>query len=524
MNAAIWRSLLWKEWREHRWKLAALVVVVIGLHVWALDATEPEAAHYASPFWATLYLVVPIGSVFLAISLAAGEQSQGTAPFLRSQPINLRWLAVIKLAVSVAMIVTTLSLAAALTRALVATADALNWQSDESSLKSLDSLRGLFETGGWFFSALLIGGAVSASLILWMAAPAVNSKSEVRAGAIGLIVVVASWTLFAWGLYLCASYDTGSVNVRTLAPIAKQVTAYIAAMLPGGIWVALISLDGLAGQSYLLFPYLATHVPLAWWYITRFGRTGDRERARLNDAAPLVAPAPAWLPPARRSPLTALLWKHARECAPIVFAGAIGAVCIAITMVCLEYQNDKAMPLLELTSGSVLVGFMTLGCCAGLVCGAGVLTSELEPRLYTFWRTRPISIDLWFAIAFLGGLALLLVVFGVPIAIAYQLAIPEDSSFEPPLSLILAILVLSYVSGAFTASFVRNAVYASLLGLGVMAFAFAGVMYAVARVADNLLDISNPDAWLGVATLAVSALLGVAAWVCVRNDWSLRLS
>jgi hypothetical protein len=182
MNAAIWRSLLWKEWREHRWKLAALVVVVIGLHVWALDATEPEAAHYVSPFWATLYLVVPIGSVFLAISLAASEQSQGTAPFLRSLPINLRWLAVIKLVISVATIIAVLSLAAALTRALVAAAEAYGWQSDEGSLRSLDSLRGLFETGGWFFSALLIGGAVSASLILWMAAPAVNSKSEVRAG------------------------------------------------------------------------------------------------------------------------------------------------------------------------------------------------------------------------------------------------------------------------------------------------------------------------------------------------------
>jgi hypothetical protein len=295
-------------------------------------------------------------------------------------------------------------------------------------------------------------------------------------------------------------------------------------MLPGGIWVALGILDGLAGQSYLLFPYLASHIPLAWWYITRFGHTGDRERARLNDAAPLVAPAPVWLGPARRSSQSALLWKHTRECAPIVLAGAIGAVGLAVTTVCMQYTTrHDAIDLLELTSGSVLVGFMMLGCIAGLVCGAGVLTSELEPQLYTFWRTRPISIDLWFAIAFLGGLALLVIVFGIPIAIAYQFAVPAESHDEPPLSLALAILVLSYVSGAFTASFVRNAVYASLLGLGVMGFAFTGVMYTLTRIIkDSGIDI--PVAWLGVATLAVSALLGLAAWVCVRNDWSLRLS
>lgn len=517
MNGAIWRSLLWKEWREHRWKLAALVAVVVGIHVWVLLVKEPGSAHYATPFLVTLYLIVPIGSAFIAMGLASGEQSQRTASFMRSSPVDLRWLAIVKLVIGVAVTAATITIAAALTRALVAVADAFSWQSDASSLESLDSLRHLYETGGWFLTALLIGVLFSVSLMLWMAAPAVNSKSEVRAGAIGLIVVVMWWTLLAWGVYL--------VN-RGMAPSSNQwvVIAHIAAMLPGGIWVALISLDGLAGQSYLLFPYLATHIPLAWWYITRFGHTGDRERARLNDAAPLVAPTPVWLGPARRSPLTALLWKHARECAPIVLAGAIGAGGLAVTMACLQYTNrHDAIDLLELTSGSVLVGFMTLGCCAGLVCGAGVLTSELEPRLYTFWRTRPIPIDLWFAIAFLGGLALLVVVFGVPIAIAYQFAVPEVGHEEPPLSLILAILVLSYVSGAFTASFVRNAVYASLLGLGVMAATFAGGSYALMRVVDGgRIDISA--GWLSVATLAVSALLGVAAWVCVRNDWSLRLS
>ena len=512
MNGAIWRSLLWKEWREHRWKLAALVVVVIGLHLWVLDATKPGTAHYANAFWATLLIVLPIGSAFIAMGLAAGEQSQRTASFMRSSPVNLSWLAIAKLAVGVATIAATIAIAAALTRTVVAVADALSWQSDASSLESLDSLRDLYETGGWFLTALLIGVSVSASLILWMAAPAVNSKSEVRAGAIGLIVVVACWTLLAWGVYL--------VN-RGMDPNSDQrvVIAHIAAMLPGGVWVALIALDGLAGQTYLLFPYLATHVPLAWWYITRFGHNGDRERARLSDATPLVAPTPVWLGPARRSPLTSLLWKHARECAPIVLAGAIGAAGLTVILVCLNYNQPGVLyvpnKLLDLTGESVLVAFMTLGCCAGLVSGAGVLTSELEPRLYTFWRTRPIPIDLWFAIAFLGGLALLIVVFGVPIAVAYRLIEPSDRQSEPGLSTLLAIVVLSYVSGAFTASFVRNAVYASLLGLGVMAIAFASVISEW---------IAIPEAWHGVATLAVSALLGVAAWVCVRNDWSLRLS
>jgi hypothetical protein len=514
MNAAIWRSLLWKEWREHRWKLAALLVVVVGLHVWSLTASGRFALPDDAPVMATLLLVLPIGSAFVAMGLAASERSQRTAPFLRSLPLDSRCVAVTKLLAGITTIVAVQALAVLLTQCRLLAVDSLNTTVATGSSNPFHNLHRLFETGHWSVTALLISLMIAASLILWIAAPAVNSESEVRAGAIGLIVVVSCWTLLAWGLYLFA--DTSSSD-----PLQRMVVSHIAAMLPGGIWVALLWMQNETGQSFLIIPYLLSHVPLAWWYINRFGHSGDRERVRLNDAPPLVAPVPVWLGPARRSPLTALLWKHARECAPIVLAGAIGAVGIAITVVCVEYQYDKTMSLLELTSGSVLVGFMTLGCCAGLVCGAGVLTSELEPRLFTFWRTRPISIDLWFAIAFLGGLALLLVVFGVPVVLAYQFIMPENRQSEPAPSAVLAILVLSYVSGAFTASFVRNAVYASLLGLGVMAG--FGVMAAwFANEASEWIDA--PAAWLGVATLAFSAVLGVAAWVCVRNDWSLRLS
>lgn len=523
MNAAIWRSLLWKEWREHRWKLAALVSIAIGLNLWALKGNIVDHRDYAWPAIAMLWIVLPISSILVATGIAAGEESQRTASFLKSLPISIRSAAIAKLAASTLTVVAAQAFGLMLTRALLRVAEEFNWASRLNSTNFLREVGELYDIGDPALAYLLVTFLIGFSLILWVAAPAVNSKSEVRAGSIGLIVVVACWTAFAWGLNLLS--DDG--NLTHLGPMGKTVAACIAAMLPGGIWIASATLERVPGQApYLVIPYLLSHVPLAWWYITRLGHTDDRERARLNDAVPLVAPAPAWLGPARRSPLTALLWKHARECAPIVLAGAIGAVGVAVTIFCTEYPSyaNNSMRLLEITSGSVMAGFMVLGCCAGIVCGAGVLTSELEPRLYAFWRTRPISIDLWFAIAFLGGLALLVVVFGVPVAVAYQFALADESSNEPPLSMMFSILMLSYVSGAFTASFVRNAVYASLLGLGVMAFAFAGVMYAVAWVADRWLDVPNPDAWLGVATLAFSAVLGLAAWVCVRNDWSLRLS
>jgi hypothetical protein len=510
MNGAIWRSLLWKEWREHRWKLAALVVVVIGLHVWALTASGHFASLDDAPVMATLLLLLPIGSAFVAMGLAASERSQRTAPFLRSLPLDSRYVAVTKLLAGITTIVAVQAFAVLLTQCRLLAVDSLNTTVATGSSSPFHNLHRLFETGHWSVTALLISLMIGASLTLWIAAPAVNSESEVRAGAIGLIVVVGCWTLLAWGLYLFT--DTTSSD-----PLQRMVVSHIVAMLPGGIWVSLLWMQNETGQSFLIIPYLLSHVPLAWWYITRFGRTGDRERARLNDAAPLVAPAPVWLAPARRSPLTALLWKHTRECAPIVLAGALGALGLTIILVSMNYNHAHVLyasnKLLTLAGDSLLMAFMTLGCCAGLVSGAGVLTSELEPRLYTFWRTRPISIDLWFATSFLGGLALLVVVFGIPIAIAEQLV--GNPALNSPKPSLLAILVLSYVSGAFTASFVRNPVYASLLGLGVMLAWFASI-------ASEWSDI--PTAWQGGATLAVSALLGVAAWVCVRNDWSLRLS
>lgn len=499
MNTAIWRNLLWKEWREQRWKLVALVAVVVGLHVWALDATEPGYGHYADPLIMSHSIVLPIGSILLAVGLAAGERSHRTAPFLRSLPLDLRKVAAVKLAMTLAVSLIAQAVAVLLTVGLLSLVESSGWQQHGTS-EALNSYRSAIEMGHWAPSCLVLSILLSSSLILWIAAPAVNSESEVRAGAIGLVVIVALWTAFSGLLYWTAR------GVEELAPVV--------AALPGGIRPDL----GISRveRGYLLGAFLLTHVPLAWWYISRFGQASDPVGLSPRDASKATTATIEWLGPPMRSPIYALGWKQLRQGVPVALAGA--ACAVAVTIVVLSNSNPGSGGLTEREQllyswgYAAEISFMILGVCAGLVGGAGAVTTELEPRLFTFWRSRPVSPDLWFWTTFLSGLALQLIVFGVPVLFAAKVLVGLSGSQHS--GVYLPILAASYVAGAFTAAIVRHAVYASFIGIGV----FSAVV-----ALPHVEWFSLPEPFHGPAILVASAMLAALAWLAVRNDWSLRV-
>jgi hypothetical protein len=357
-----------------------------------------------------------------------------------------------------------------------------------------------FVPGNWPLGCVVMTTLMAASFLLWVAGPAVNSASEVRAGAIGLGVIAAVWA--------CAAVTINLVWGTDGIPLA--LTACFAAF-PGGIVPAVAVAHGFTTTSVTLF--LLTHGALAWCFVTRFGREVDLVGLSRRDATAKDRTGAEWLNAPRSSPFRALVWKQMRQGVPVAIAGAGGALCV--TAVALAGDRDFDRSLADLSQALAGIGaatmgsFMLLGCCAGLLAGAGSVVTELEPRLGTFWRSRPISIDLWYWTALLSGLGLLLLVFGIPSFAGAQLVL-SLSKVQLPIDPIV-LLVASYVAGAFAAAIVRNAVYASVLGLGVLGVVLARFVPPFASFHEHV----DP------AVLVVSALLATLAWLAVRTDRAL---
>lgn len=91
---AIARSLVWKEWREQRWRIVTLTGIVLFISTWFAVGGRITVFEAAIP---ALYMVLPFAVMFLAMSAAASEQSGRTVGFLQALPISPAKFGVTKL-------------------------------------------------------------------------------------------------------------------------------------------------------------------------------------------------------------------------------------------------------------------------------------------------------------------------------------------------------------------------------------------------------------------------------------------
>ncbi len=515
MNTAIWANLFWKEWREHQWKLAALVAVAVILHVWVLDATRPGGDRYAMPLAIMLMVVLPIGSGFVAMGIAAGERSRHTISFLRSLPLSLRAVAATKLVVGIVVIWLAQVVAVLLSMVVLWLGELGGWTRINSSLNSLSTMRiGLpIEEWHWSIGVLLVSLAVSASLVVWVAAVSVNSESEVRAGVIGLVVVVALWSLFSYQLVVLVQSKPEPEKIAAY----EMMFSYLAIALPGGAAQPMANISSSFRDGVALLIYCSVHLSLAGWYVMRFGRPGLSWSWLHRDSTRPSANSDVFLAPPQSSPIVSLAWKQFRQGLPVMLTAFLGALCLWLTLYMANYKEVSGVQserYAAMLSAMAMGSFLVLGCCAGLVGGVGTLAADLDSKLYTFWRSRPISIDTWFCSAFAAGLLMLLLTFGLPILIGEQVFIRQ--AFAEPIPIpVVTILLLSYTTGVLSASLVRQAAYASVLSIVL----FAGVLGLAASE-----WIPNTRLSTGAVILAACVLTTLLAWQVVRRDWAIYRS
>jgi hypothetical protein len=107
-----------------------------------------------------------------------------------------------------------------------------------------------------------------------------------------------------------------------------------------------------------------------------------------------------------------------------VTCGLLFALLIAFVEVLTEPRANYSTGASVLATTPHTISFV--GMLWAAVVGSGLYAAELDPRLGAFWRSRPISSDMWFWCKFIVGLAAVLIVLdGVTILTTWNA--PRDS-------------------------------------------------------------------------------------------------
>jgi hypothetical protein len=497
-----WLSLAWKEWHEHKWKLVAMIATLWG--VTSLVILQERAQDRFGLAFGMLFLCGIPMAVFIGLGTAANERSRHTMPFLQSLPVPLRRVAVVKLLFGF------ITIAAAVV-ATVAFFSVWTWIFDLTGVKyrspADDGVPG-YSTGIWQIDAVLYCVPIIASIFIWSAAAGVNRRDEVVAGVVALVAIVGAWALL-WIVY----HPLERYGHRIFETI-------VLSMAPGGFFI--VATDGGSISRYVSIGAIVAiivHAALVARYIRRFGQIPDAGTRSPQVARPVSG---EWLGSPRSSALTAIVWKQFRESVPIAIAGL---VVIVGTVTILVFGDRSLRALADVYQEVALV----IGFGIALVAGIGVSLFDSEPRLNTFWRTRPVNPDLWFAVKFLTGLAVVLA------AIYTPLLIVEPSIHEQENNAYRAITPASFHVALFAAAvattcLVRHAIYAAVLSMSVFTACVAGAWliwdlackYGFTNLSgEESRLVENPGVLLAGASFCffVSTLL---AWSAMRYDWGLK--
>jgi hypothetical protein len=524
------QALVWKEWRENRWKLVAVLgVLLLSLTVLWSTSKELECSNIQI---ALLLPIIPI-SVLIATNTAAHERSQSTMPFLCALPISQRKVAIAKLLSGVATCVIPVFVALAMLYAWWSHWGELGSDSLEKSMRiAADEWRGPFNlVSNWFAATTTAITLWVVCIFLWSAAAGVRRADEVSAGAAALALIAGVWLVF---LGIAFWFSDG--YPPELFRGNPALTALASAIAPGGfphsktwsfasgwMWWAVIALH---------FTVLAG---LAAWFVMRFGSVSSpriiSQRWTFASRTPMD-----WLGPPRRSPFTAIVWQQLRESGPLALAGlgCVALIVVAGVFITARTQRDAAETR-EVAAASMFFGSIYLGAITTVVIGVGVFLRDLEPGVHTFWRSRPIDPNAWFWIKFGTGVALVAITFILPIFIAPAFVSRTQFSESDKISWLQAAAAITifavYTVAVMATCLTRSAVFATILTMAGLYFAamvplllvLAYCWITIGFRAEFPLNEDEMRPWVLASLLGATIISMIVGWLSVRNDWGRRV-
>ncbi|MCA9111409.1 MAG: hypothetical protein KDA52_15760 [Planctomycetaceae bacterium] len=481
----IWFNLFRKEWLEHRWKLASLCVIAIGVFLVCGFGEWNEVTQAAMVTCVGYALVAPI---FVGMSVSASETSQGTLAFVAAQPVAMeqttliRWLSGMLLLLSPICLVTFL---AVLIESLVPQKFGMFW--DESVLN----------LGQASWHGLTLGGVMAANLYAWITAIAGHQRTELRGALVGMIVTFVM-------LLLSITFLEGSDNPRVTAPLS--MFGLISTPLGGFAWWLLKQRDSMSLTPVVLAWQIVVILLLLGVFVGRYGQI-EPLTARWKRWWETQAVRSLGMP--RSSPSMALVWLQWRESIPVCFAGVAGTI-----LILLVFGLGSSLDGVHLRQETFtwLMGLATAS--VSLMIGAVGFTNDLQPKLYTFWRSRPIAPTQWFWLRYGAGFASISLFYLFPMTLLGVTAIVQYGNAWLLVFLPLVSLVV-YSLGVFCACTVRQPVYAVILAAcgAMLVFLAPDTFPSLRSVSIEGYLKAPPQATVGQAMLGIAAAIALAGTI-----------
>jgi len=502
----VWHSLLWKEWHEHKWKLAALTALVYSVLflIWYWFGENHADTLYLVTASLTGYSFA--ATFFIAMAVAGGESSRKTMPFLQSLPLPMWQPAAVKLLLAGFTLIMPLAVGVIgvyLPFLFGSFDDALIQEAIEWDLRYMGQPWGISD----WFTARTVGTVLGIlSFLLWMAAAGVNRSDEIRAGAVGFLTIAVVWACFAYLYSVADEHDM---------PTFKSGLRVAMVAAPGGPAIANreknVPPRSAASWAKESTPFLLTaligHTAVGAWYLSRFGRVkfkperGGTGRSAAQSGTSLGLP--------RRSQLSAIAWKQMRETGPLAVFALAAILMITAVLLWVDDTSRFHFSQLFVQFGASISFFVVI------VAGIGLYLEDLNPELNNFWRSRPTNLSLWFGVKYATGLLVLVTVLGIPMLLA-GVASGELLGIQSTKQVIAGSLffgwffIEAYSLAMATQCLVRQPLYAAGL-------TFATIMFSTFAFS---VVFHQPHWGQTVATmiLALAATI-VLAWQAVRHDW-----
>lgn len=500
---SVWHSLLWKEWRENRWKLAALTVAILTPLIIFVGRMHGSPVSFLVEFtFAVLTCYGLLAGAFLGMGVAGRENGTGTEEFLRTLPSPMWKVASVKLLLTTLVAVIPIIL-------YIVIADSCYrfdvFYFNDTGLFGFVSKPEIpreVRLTEWFYNCSLVAGLSTISLLWWMAAIGANRSDEIRAGAIGFLAVVTIWFLLGYFLYLTEKHRL---------PLLQDALAYSASAAPGGpvFWQMFKPSYSPIPQLDKSLPVVSLfgHAAVAAWFLFRYGRSTTRTGRGDNRLHALVGAQAGKSP--FRTQLGAIAWKQMRETGPLAVMALAGVLAIAAFVWWVDSQRRSAF-------GETFLGVnAAMSFLVVIVAGLGLYLEELKPNLSQFWRSRPTNFGLQFTVKYIAGLLVLVTVLGLPaLAVgAYETSRFGGMNSKELLGAIRFIgwlFLMAYSLSMTSYCLLRQPLYAAIftvLAIWLGSFAF---MWAVEEPHWTLV--------VGAMLLSLTGTIAVG-WLTVRNDW-----
>jgi hypothetical protein len=416
--------LVWKEWRERRLQFLVCSLWMIGgtIYTIACERSHGYRVSVASFFGmaGTFGLFVPI---FLAMRTSLGETTARTRSFSSALPVSPSQRSWIRLAGGAGVLVAPILLGALLLSLCLA----LGWleqvpaQSLGDNQVPLQKRASLspFAAVGLLWQVTIVAVWSATTLYILLSLVGTTLRAEAHAGYVGAFVAIL-WCL-GDGLQKCLPLD--EVGLPGLAEWAGSV-------IPEGM-LSLSSYGDKQGIVYsdlrianaVFGPLVVNTViqfVLAAWFVRRNSR---RLPGRLAKKWRMTSPA-SWVPWSLPLPTRslALVWLTLRQSVPMCLPGLLLACLITPLMTPLMDDSPAEQgELLRRLSDAMHSSMAVVGMLWATVVGAGLFSTEIDWRIGEFWRVWPVPFRRMFAIKFLVGLlVVLLVLDGTTIAASWN--------------------------------------------------------------------------------------------------------